>query len=71
MLNVFDDVLFNTHGKDSQLKKYDGRYGTIVRELSEKECDIEDVGRMYEVRFANGETVHAFEDELEKLRKGK
>ena len=33
MLNVFDDVLFDTHGQDSQLKKYDGCYGTIVREL--------------------------------------
>lgn len=71
MFNVFDDVLFNTHGQDSQLKKYDGCYGTIVRVLSEKECDIEDVGRMYEVCLANNETVHAFEDELEKLRKGK
>ena len=71
MFNVFDDVLFNTRGQDSQLKKYDGRYGTIVRELSEKECDIEDVGRMYEVRFVTGETIHAFEDELEKLKKGK
>ena len=36
----------------------------IVSELGPDECDREEVGRMYEIRFADGFTGHAFSDEL-------
>lgn len=54
--------IFNT--TDSELKKYNGTEVEIIRPLTEKECDIEDVGKMYKVRFCDGYERDAFEDEL-------
>ena len=54
--------IFNT--TDSELKKYNGTEVEIIRPLTEKECDIEDVGNMYKVRFYDGYVRDAFEDEL-------
>ena len=54
--------IFNT--TDSELKKYNGTEVEIIRPLTEKECDIEDVGNMYKVRFYDGYERDAFEDEL-------
>ena len=54
--------IFNT--TDSELKKYNGTEIEIIRPLTEKECDIEDVGNMYKVRFYDGYERDAFEDEL-------
>ena len=54
--------IFNT--TDSELKKYNGTEVEIIRPLTEKECDIADVGNMYKVRFFDGYERDAFEDEL-------
>lgn len=54
--------IFNT--TDSELKKYNGTEVEVIRPLTEKECDIEDVGNMYKARFYDGYERDVFEDEL-------
>ena len=54
--------IFNT--TDSELKKYNGTEVEIIRPLTKEECDIEDVGNMYKVRFHDGYERDAFDDEL-------
>ena len=54
--------IFNT--TYTPLKKYNGTEVEIIRALTEKECDIADVGNMYKVRFYDGYERDAFEDEL-------
>jgi hypothetical protein len=49
---------------DSELMKYNGTEVEIIRPLTEKECDIEDVGNMYKARFFDGCERDVFEDEL-------
>lgn len=53
---------------DTELLKYNGTDVKIIRPLIETECDIEDVGNMYKVRFADGYERDAFEDELEEIK---
>ena len=48
----------------SDLIQYDGQGVTIQRILSEDECDIDEVGFMYEVMNFNGNKFQAFEEEL-------
>lgn len=55
-------AIFNT--KDSELTQYNGSVVEIIRPLTSDECDIEDVGNMYKVRFSDGYERDAFEDEL-------
>ena len=43
--------------------KYNGCEVTINRLLTEDECDIDEVGFMYEVEI-NGEIFQAYQDEL-------
>ena len=54
--------IFNT--TDTKLKKYNGTEVEIIRPLVDKECDIEDVGRMYKAKFCDGKEYDVFEDEL-------
>lgn len=54
--------VFNT--TDTELKKYNGTKVNIIRALTENECDIEDVGNMYKVKFKDGIERDVFEDEL-------
>lgn len=56
--------MFNSHGTDRELKKYDACLCEIQGELSEDAVDIDDVGKMYHVKFADGYETDAFEDEL-------
>lgn len=56
--------VFNSHGADSQLKKYDNCICDVQRELTKEEADIKDIGKMYHVRFPDGYETDAFEDEL-------
>lgn len=53
---------FNTI--DSELRKYNGTKVEVIRPLTEDEADLFDVGNMYNVRFEDGYTRDAFEDEL-------
>lgn len=54
--------IFNT--TDTELVKYNGTKVEIIRPLTYDECDIDDVGNMYKVRFYDGYERDAFEDEL-------
>ena len=54
--------VFNT--TESGLVKYNGTEVEVIRPLTEKECDIAEVGMMYRVRFHDGCINDAFEDEL-------
>lgn len=56
--------IFDTHGGDSQLNWRTGQTVVMLRELTEKEADIADVGRMFRIRFEDGFETDAFEDEL-------
>ena len=49
---------------DSEFIKYNGTEVEIIRPLTDKECDIEDVGNMYKARFYDGYERDVFEDEL-------
>lgn len=50
--------------KDSELQKYNNTEVEVIRPLTSEECDIEDVGYMYKVRFYDGYIRDVFEDEL-------
>lgn len=56
---------FNTHGGDSTWNERSGQKCLILRQLTEAECDIEDVGPMWKIRFSDGVETDAFDDELE------
>lgn len=58
-----DRCLFTT--RDSALVKYNKTTVIIIRPLDENECDIEDVGYMYLVKFFDGTEDAVFEDELQ------
>lgn len=55
-------ALFTT--SQTELRQYDNEEVTVQRLLSEDECDIDEVGYMYEVIDLNGNKFQAFEDEL-------
>ena len=55
-------AIFTTTQSDLML--YNGQEVTILRTLSEDECDIDEVGYMYKVINVNGNIFEAFEDEL-------
>ena len=66
MLENGKKYTFNT--TDTELLKYNGTDVEVIRPLTETECDIEDVGNMYKVRFSDGYEKDAFEDELEEIK---
>ncbi len=49
---------------EPSLRARSGQPVTIVRPLTEREADLDEVGRMYRVVFPDGIQVDAFEDEL-------
>ena len=55
-------MYFNT--EDTELKEHNGTKVKVIRALTEKEANIEEVGRMYKCKFENGEIYDVFEDEL-------
>ena len=56
--------IFDTHRQDPVLNARSGSEVQVIRELTEDEADIEDVGPMYEIMFDDGLFTDAFEDEL-------
>ena len=56
--------VFDTHGNDNDLNSRSGQIVEIVRQLASDECDIDEVGKMYRVRFDDGYEADVFEDEL-------
>lgn len=61
-------AIFDTHGTDSEWNCRSGQQVEIIRPLTETECDIAEVGKMYKVRFDDGTETDAFEDELSKIK---
>lgn len=56
--------VFDTHGGDSGLNSRTGQKVVVLRELTEREADIADVGKMFRIRFEDGYETDAFADEL-------
>ena len=49
---------------DSELKDRSCNIVEVIRQLTNDECDIIDVGYMYKIEFEDGFITDAFEDEL-------
>ena len=64
--SVGQTAIFNTH--DSDLIQHNNSEVEIHRILTDEECDIDDVGFMYEVT-RNGEIFEAYQDELTEKEK--
>lgn len=55
-------MIFYTY--DRLLERYNGTEVEVIRPLTSEECDIEDVGNMFVVRFYDGYESDIFADEL-------
>lgn len=55
-------MIFYTHDRFFEI--YNGTEVEVIRPLTSEECDIEDVGNMFVVRFYDGYESDVFEDEL-------
>jgi hypothetical protein len=64
MIEIGKEYIFEPDTNDLDYNKYFGEKVTVIRELTAKECDIEDVGRMYKVKLPNDKIIDAFEYEL-------
>ena len=62
---IIKKAIFDTHGGDSKLNNRSGEVVEVLRALTSDEADLNDVGPMYKIRFADGFETDAFEDELE------
>lgn len=61
-------AFFTYHGAEDSYPELFARTNQIVeviRPLTEKEADINDIGPMYEIKFSDGLIHDAFEDELD------
>lgn len=63
-IEIGKSYIFDTHGGCEELNDRSGSPVLVLRTLTEKEVDINDVGPMYEVIFSDGYKRDAFEDEL-------
>lgn len=64
-MSYYRKKVYDSHNGDSGLNARTGQVVEVLRELTEEEADIADVGRMFHVRFADGFETDVFEDELE------
>lgn len=56
--------IFDSHGGDNELNARTGQSVIVLRELTEQEADIADVGKMFRIRFEDRFETDAFADEL-------
>lgn len=62
---VGQNMRFDHSGSARDLAERSGKRCVVIRELTDKECDREEVGPMFEIEFVIDEKrFHAFEDEL-------
>ena len=61
---IYMKAIFNTHNADSELNERSGQIVTVIRKLTEDECDIKEVGNMWKIKFDDGFETDAFGDEL-------
>ena len=64
-MSYYRKKVYDSHNGDSGLNARTGQVVEVLRELTDREADIADVGRMFHVRFADGFETDVFEDELE------
>ena len=64
-MSYYRKKVYDSHNVDSGLNARTGQVVEVLRELTDREADIADVGRMFHVRFADGFETDVFEDELE------
>lgn len=62
-----ESYIFDTHGGDSTWNNRSGQKCVAVRPLTPQECDIDDVGPMWRIRFEDGIETDAFQDELKEV----
>ena len=48
----------------SDLKQHNNKTFKIIRELTQNEADIFDVGCMFKIKLSTGEIIDCFEDEI-------
>lgn len=63
-IEIGNYYIFDTHGGCEELDDRSGSPVLVLRTLTEKEVDINDIGPMYEVIFPDGYKRDVFEDEL-------
>lgn len=63
-MKIVNGMKYTFNTTQSDLVKYNGTKVTVLRPLTDKECDIEDVGNMYYVIYEDGSFGDVFEDEL-------
>lgn len=59
-----NQFVYEAHAEDERYTQHDGEICTIKRALTPKECDILQVGFMWEAEFPNGDVLHVFDNEL-------
>lgn len=55
---------YDSRNGDSDLNKYSGQIVEVIRPLTKDEADIDEVGKMYKVKFSDGTEADVFDDEL-------
>ena len=53
-MSYYRKKVYDSHNGDSKLNARTGQVVEVLRELTDREADIADVGRMFHVRFADG-----------------
>lgn len=56
---------FKCSAQDPEYKQHDGKKCEIVKQLGPDVVDMDEVGYMYRIRFADGTEIDAFADEIE------
>ena len=59
-----NNAIYKFTTTQSDLTYLNGKPCRIIRPLTNKECDIADVGKMFKIRFDDNTIIDAFEDEL-------
>ena len=52
-MSYYRKKVYDSHNGDSKLNARTGQVVEVLRELTDREADIADVGRMFHVRFAD------------------
>lgn len=56
--------IYDSHNADTELNSRSGSSFIVINKLTKDDCDIDEVGNMYHVRFKDGFETDVFEDEI-------
>lgn len=56
--------IYDSYGCDLKLNDRSGEEVTVIRELTDTEVDMDNIGLMYQVMFSDGLIADVYEDEL-------